>query len=114
MDDPRAKCIARFMAALARNDEDGMEKLISPAWLAKESISFDSFMVSRLATLNWAPPRYLVEEVRGDTVIVEVPVQSGGSMRLAARVAEERGSYYVIPSGADYCCFSIDPWTDEY
>jgi hypothetical protein len=68
-------------------------------------------MVSRLAIVE-VPPHTPCKatDVRGRIVSVQVAPDSGYAFTLQVMVTNEEGNYYIEPSGADYCCYSVDPW----
>jgi hypothetical protein len=71
----------------------------------------DTFMVSKLDLLEVpAHAPYLVTDVRGDTVTITVTSERGYPRYVSVLVTEEGGRRYVVPSGADHCCYSVDPW----
>jgi hypothetical protein len=88
-----------------------MGTLISPDWLRQEDIDLDSFMVSRLALPDsiWRPS-YELESMEGDTVTFRAILKGARTRRYALELRNEQGRYYVVPSGVDHCCYSIDPW----
>jgi hypothetical protein len=110
--DPVVICARRFVRAIIDSDQSTVEALISPAWLSREEISIDSFVVSRLETIE-VPPHspYMITDVRGDTVTVLATTERGFSRYLTVRISSEDGKYYVVPGGADTPCQAIDPWT---
>jgi hypothetical protein len=111
-DDPVVICAKRFVRAMLDNDQSTAEAMISPKWLDAESISMDSLMVSRLC-IYYVPHHtpFEVTDVRGDIVSVLTAPDSGCcGQQLSVKVSAENGKYYIEPSGADYCCYSIDPW----
>jgi hypothetical protein len=111
-DDPVVICAKRFVRAMLDNDQSTAEAMISPKWLDAESISMDSLMVSRLY-VYYVPHHtpFKITDVRGDIVSVLTAPDSGCcGQQLSVKVSDENGKYYIEPSGADYCCYSVDPW----
>jgi hypothetical protein len=85
--------------------------MISPKWLDEDGISMDTFMVSRLDLIEVpAHSPYMITDVRDDAVTIMVTTERGYSRYLTVEVSDEGGRNYVVPSGADHCCGSVDPW----
>jgi hypothetical protein len=110
--DPVVICARRFVRALLDDDQGTAKAMISPKWLEEDGISMDTFMVSSLDLIEVpAHSAYIVTDVRSDAVTVLVTTERGYSRYLTVKVSDENGKRYVVPSGADDPCYSIDPWT---
>jgi hypothetical protein len=110
-DDPVVIYARRFVRAMIDDDQSTYEAMISPEWLEKESLGLDTFMISRLDLVEMpAHSSYTITDRQNNVVTVVVHRDSVHGVGLAARISHENGQYYVVPSGADECCGSIDPW----
>jgi len=104
-------CARRFVRAMIDNDQSTYEALISPKWLHETERSLDTFMVSRLVIPDMpAHSAYTITDVNDSQVSVIIHRDSIHGVGLAVRISKENGQYYVVPTGADDCCGSIEPW----
>lgn len=113
LNDPAVLCAKRFVRAMLDGDRGTAEAMISPRWLGENDITMDTYVVSQLELPEVPPPprsRYVITDVQGDKVSVEATTQNGRSRRLTVQISKGNGTDYVVPSGADDCCYSVDPW----
>jgi hypothetical protein len=110
-DDPVVVCARKFVRAIIDNDQGTVETMISPEWLKETDRSLDTFSISRSDLPDMpAHAPYTITDVRGNLVSVVLHRDSIRGVGLMVRVSDEHGHYHVVPSGADDCCGSIDPW----
>lgn len=105
-DDPRARCVNKFLNAMVDDDAERMAKLISQEWLDAEGIDLDDYQVNA-----YSPRSYIIEKVKGDKVTAVIRFASGGAHRLQFKVSQENGKYYIVPGEADSDGW-IHPWID--
>jgi hypothetical protein len=104
-DNPRARCVSRFIDAMMEDDKSAMAGLISPEWLDEEQVDLADYDINA-----YGPSSYEVEEAKGTLVTAVIRFASGGAHRLTFRVSQEQGEYYVVPGRVDTDNW-IHPWT---
>jgi len=102
--DPSTRRVERFLDAMIDDDQDGMKKMISPAWAEENDIDLDDYQVNA-----YSPESYEITKVKGSKVTAEIIFNDGDAHRLVFKVTKEGSKFYIEPGSYDEDEW-IHPW----